>query len=100
MIVGQIGDSGEWGMRVKLQFFDDVIVPPNYFFEDCEYDKQERCWIWNNDGQKYYFDKNDWVRVRVEDEHWHEAAPVAPNREHETAVVRQSPYTVTVSPML
>ena len=50
-----------------------------------------------NDGDEYFYDKLDWVRVRVEDEHWHDLTPVAPSaRGTESAAERKSPYSITV----
>lgn len=51
-----------------------------------------------NDGDEYFYDKLEWVRVRVEEEHWNDLSPVAPpERGNETAAERKSPYSITVS---
>lgn len=51
-----------------------------------------------NDGQEYFFDRLDWVRVRVEEEHWNDQSPLAPSeRGIDTEIVRKSPYSITVS---
>ena len=58
----------------------------------------EQCWVWKNEGVEYFYDKNEWVRVRVEQEHWHDLSPVAPSeRESASALERKSPYSITVS---
>lgn len=50
-----------------------------------------------NDGQEYFFDRLDWVRVRVEEEHWNDLSPLAPSeRGIDTETVRKSPYSITV----
>ena len=57
----------------------------------------EQCWVWKNEGQEYFYDKHEWVRVRVEQEHWHDQSPVAPSeREAMSAQERKSPYSITV----
>ena len=50
-----------------------------------------------NEGDEYFYDKLEWVRIRVEDEHWHDLTPVAPSeRGSESAAERKSPYSITV----
>lgn len=59
---------------------------------------QEQVWTWVNDGDEYFYDKNEWVRVRVEDEQWNDISPSAPSeRGNEVAAERKSPYSITVS---
>jgi DNA-directed RNA polymerase III subunit RPC8 len=58
---------------------------------------QEQCWVWPSAGQEYFYDKHEWVRIRVEQEHWHDLSPVAPSeRETAAALERKSPYSITV----
>lgn len=58
---------------------------------------QEQCWVWSNEGQEYFYDKTDWVRFRVEQEHWTDLSPVAPSlRETAAYSERKSPYSITV----
>lgn len=38
-------------------------------------DAAESVWVWTNDGTPYYFDKGERVRLRVEEEVWHDQAP-------------------------
>ncbi|KAL9633419.1 MAG: hypothetical protein Q9164_004711 [Protoblastenia rupestris] len=44
-----------------------------------------------NDGDEYFYDKLEWVRVRVEAETWTDLSPVAPSeRNAETTMERKS----------
>jgi len=62
---------------------------------------QEQCWVWNNEGTEYFYDKHEWVRVRVEQEHWHDQSPVAPaERESAAAQERISPFSITVCALI
>ena len=55
--------------------------------------------MWLNDGDEYFYDKNEWVRVRIEDEHWNDLSPIAPSeRGSEATEERKSPYSITVHP--
>ena len=83
---------------VGLDFFDDIIVPPHLMFPGSFFNVQEQCWVWPNEGQEYFYDKHEWVRVRVEQESWHDASPLSPSeRQHLSTVERKSPYSITVS---
>ena len=59
---------------------------------------QEQVWTWLNDDDEYFYDKNDWVRVRVEDEQWNDNSPLPPSeRALQSTAERKSPYGITVS---
>ena len=59
---------------------------------------QEQVWTWVNDGDEYFYDKNEWVRVRVEDEQWIDISPSLPSeRGNGSTAERKSPYGITVS---
>ena len=62
-------------------------------------DAEEQTWVWRNDNQDYYYDRNEWIRVCVEAEQWHDLSPVAPAQIGTVAVKsnQKSPYSVTVS---
>lgn len=61
-------------------------------------DPKDQVWIWYNEGERFYYDKTEWVRVRIEQEHWHEASPTEPGKHEETALSeRHSPYSITAS---
>lgn len=63
------------GIRLSLAFFDDIVVPPSHLFPDTEYRADEAVFIWTNEGQPYYFDENERVRFRVEEEIWQDQTP-------------------------
>ncbi|MCJ1351875.1 MAG: DNA-directed RNA polymerase III subunit rpc25 [Icmadophila ericetorum] len=97
ILLGKIGTSSEWGIKIQLDFFEDILVPPNLMFPGSYFNVEQQSWIWNNEGTDYYYDKYEWVRIRVEQEHWHDQSPVAPSeRESVAATERISPYRVTI----
>ena len=58
---------------------------------------QEQVWTWVNDDDEYFYDKNEWVRVRVEEEQWNDISPSPPSeRGNESMTERRSPYSITV----
>ncbi|MCJ1297601.1 DNA-directed RNA polymerase III subunit rpc25 [Hypocenomyce scalaris] len=100
IILGRISSASDYGMKVRLDFFDDINVPPNLMFPGSFFNVQEQCWVWNNEGQEYFYDKYEWVRFRVEQEYWHDQSPVAPSeRDSTSALERKSPYSITASMM-
>lgn len=56
-------------------------------------------WVWESDGGDVYFDIGEIVRLRVEDEEWHDQIPNAPEQADGTTLLsdRKPPYTITVS---
>ncbi|KAL2036878.1 hypothetical protein N7G274_010421 [Stereocaulon virgatum] len=98
IIIGQISSASEFGMKIRLDFFDDILVPPNLMFPGSFFNVQEQVWTWVNDGDEYFYDKLDWVRIRVEEEHWHDFTPVAPSERNNASIAeRKSPYSIIAS---
>lgn len=61
---------------------------------------KEQVWVWRNGADEFYFDKHEWVRLRVEEEHWHDNSPVGPvNKDAVSTTERRSPYTIIGSMM-
>ena len=57
--------------------------------------------MWHNEGDEYFYDKSEWVRIRIEEEHWNDLSPVAPAEKGvESNDERKSPYSIVVSDML
>jgi DNA-directed RNA polymerase III subunit RPC8 len=49
------------------------------------------------DGQDLFYDNQETVRFRIEEEHWHDQTPVGPSEKEDGAAVKQSPYTLTAT---
>ncbi|CAF9908314.1 MAG: DNA-directed RNA polymerase III subunit rpc25 [Heterodermia speciosa] len=78
IITGRIAGATEAGIRVSLDFFEDIWVPSHLLFSDSSFNAAEQTWVWHSESGDFYFDRNEWVRVRVETEQWHDLSPVAP----------------------
>ena len=76
ILEGTISESSPAGLRLHLEFFDDITVPgPSNLLDPSTYDPREATWIWTSeDGSKFFFDKNERVRFRVEEEVWTDQA--------------------------
>ena len=57
-------------------------------------DHGEQVWVWDNEGQPFYFDKNETVRFRIESEVWNDQSPLWPG--DRDAVEKKPPYTIQV----
>lgn len=112
ILQGRIVGCSDFGIKISLDFFDDVFVPaPGMLFENSTWDAAEATWIWHaGEGNDFYFDRLETVRVRVETEVWNDLSPqqqrptdAGPVLNEKGEVVEDdmagiSPYQVMVSP--
>ena len=100
ILQGRISSNSEMGIRVSMDFFEDIFVPgPHMLFDNSVYNHEEDAWVWRTDeGVELFFDRNETVRFRVEAETWIDLSPEkqpAPGEELEEDY-RKSPYQITV----
>lgn len=94
---GRISSSSKHGINVRTDFFDEIFIPSTMLFEDSNFDVKENVWIWNNDGNDFYMDKNEVIRFRVEEEAFEDQLPVPPHLREEMAEVEiKPPYRLIV----
>ncbi|KAI9843731.1 MAG: DNA-directed RNA polymerase III subunit rpc25 [Thelocarpon superellum] len=97
VLTGRISSSSELGIRVQVDFFDEIHIPEHLLFNGMKFDQNEQIWIWENEGETYYLDKMEQIRFRVESEEWNDQSPVAPSeRGAAAALERKSPYVIRV----
>ena len=59
---------------------------------------KDQLWIWPGEGNDFYYDKNEWVRIRIESELWHDITPTGPSKRGDTTTSeRKSPYSIIAS---
>jgi len=91
ILQGTICDDNEDGIRLHLDFFEDIWVPKNLLFEGAYYavpeppedlSQEQRAnwpkrkeWIWKPNDEEYAFSLNERIRFRVEAEIWHDHTP-------------------------
>ncbi|KAA8896297.1 RNA polymerase III subunit Rpc25-domain-containing protein [Sphaerosporella brunnea] len=98
VLTGRISSSSHHGINVRTDFFDEIFIPDTYLFEGTTYDVKENVWVWNNDGNQFYMDKNEVIRFRVEEEAFEDQLPVPPHLlEGSREVERKPPYRIIVS---
>lgn len=66
--VGTISDSNANGIRVSLDFFEDVFIPHYLLPQPSEFDARSRLWIWRYEGAEDggIFNMSEQIRFRVE----------------------------------
>ena len=65
-----------------------AAVEANVFSSDI----RESLYIWETDGQALYYDNQETVRFRIEDEIWHDQIPSGPREKDDAGTVKSSPY--------
>ncbi|GAB1198198.1 cystathionine gamma-lyase cys3 [Aspergillus pseudonomiae] len=94
IMLGKISSATEHGIKIAVEFFNDILVPPNLLLDGARFDYADQVWIWENeDGSTFYFDIGEVVRFRVEIEEWHDQIPNAPDLGDAAALERKPPDT-------
>jgi len=98
VLTGRISSSSPHGINVRTDFFDEIFIPHTYLFEGSTFDIKENVWIWNNDGNEFYMDKNEIIRFRVEEEAFEDQLPIPPHlQDDRMEVERKPPYKIIAS---
>ncbi|KAF4552323.1 DNA-directed RNA polymerase III subunit rpc8-like protein [Elsinoe fawcettii] len=111
ILQGRIIENTPSGLRISMDFFDAIWVrAPNMLFENTHYDRVEEegqapelVWVWHADESgQLYFDNEEIVRFRVENESWTDLEPkraptVGSGEVKQEDDSEASPYTITAS---
>ncbi|KAI5789112.1 RNA polymerase III subunit Rpc25-domain-containing protein [Geopyxis carbonaria] len=98
IMIGRISSSSLHGINVRTDFFDEIFVPHTSLFEDSTFDVKENVWIWNNEGNEFYMDKNEIIRFRIEEEAFEDQLPIPPHlQEDHVDMERKPPYRIIAS---
>lgn len=69
VLSGWVADCTPEGIKVRMEFFDDIFIPKNYIFENSVFKPADKAWVWEPDEEtKLYIDVNEMIRFRVEEE--------------------------------
>lgn len=106
VITGWISKCTAEGIKVSLLgLFNDIFIPRNMLFEGCYYSPDDNAWIWPMDEEtKLYFDVNEKIRFRIEQEVFVDVKPKSPKEreqeEHERQQAEEAgvPYIETKPP--
>ncbi|BGO98730.1 DNA-directed RNA polymerase III complex subunit Rpc25 [Rhodotorula toruloides] len=94
-ILGKVKSQSPEGIVVTVGFFDDILIPPNLLPDYSAFDHDRRAFFWlPSDGtephrptikdllsspedSKLFIGRKDWIRIRVEEEHWDDTSPTS-----------------------
>ncbi|TNY18248.1 RNA polymerase III subunit Rpc25-domain-containing protein [Rhodotorula diobovata] len=94
-LVGKVKSQSPEGIVVSVGFFDDILVPPNLLPDWSAYNHDRRAFFWlpadettperpterhllnQPEDSKLYIGRKDWVRIRIEEEHWDDTSPTS-----------------------
>ncbi|KAJ3038152.1 DNA-directed RNA polymerase III subunit rpc25 [Rhizophlyctis rosea] len=80
ILVGKVaGSSATEGIKVSLEFFEDISIPPTYLPANTEFDSAEGLWVWKYDENELYIEKDSLIRFRIEQEAFFDVGPVREN---------------------
>lgn len=69
VLTGIVSDCLSEGIKVKLDFFDEIFIPKLYIFENCYFKPVEKAWVWKPDEEtELFIDLNEKIRFRIEEE--------------------------------
>ncbi|KAF8854453.1 RNA polymerase III subunit Rpc25 [Acephala macrosclerotiorum] len=90
VMTGRISSATTSGLRIRTPFYDEIFVPAAKLPEGSSFNHEEQLYTWQTDGQTLWYDNQETVRFRIEDEIWHDQSPIGPNQKEEQ--VKSSPY--------
>ncbi|KAK5117651.1 hypothetical protein LTR62_005074 [Meristemomyces frigidus] len=104
-----ISHSNATGIFMSMDFFEDVVIPPQFFFSPSSWEDDEngnKIWIWKSDeGPEFFFDRTEKCLIRVEQEQWNDLSPQMQRpedfnlEEKDQYGLRRSPYRIVASMM-
>lgn len=79
VLTGWVESCSEEGIKINMEFFNDIFIPKSLIFENSYYSPKENAWIWPMDkDNKLYLDINEKIHFRVEQEIFNDIKPKGP----------------------
>ncbi|TNN06625.1 DNA-directed RNA polymerase III subunit RPC8 isoform 3 [Schistosoma japonicum] len=79
ILIGIVKSLSKTGLRVSLNFFDDIFIPAEKLRSPSRYDYEQNAWIWEyayeGETAELRIDKHDTIRFRVVEEIWCDPNP-------------------------
>ena len=99
VLTGWVTECKATGIKVRLEFFDDIWIPADYLFEDCEFKESELAWVWNSADTELFIDVDEKIRFKVEKEVFYNVKPKSSNEAIgiEEPANKVPPYSIIAS---
>ncbi|CAK7903883.1 DNA-directed RNA polymerase III subunit RPC8 [[Candida] anglica] len=69
ILTGWVSECTAEGIKIKTEFFDEIVIPKNYLFENCSFRPADKAWVWQPDEEtELFIDVNEKIRFRIEEE--------------------------------
>lgn len=108
IIRATITQSSPAGIYLSVDFYEDLVVPPETLFENTTWEKDESdvwAFVWKSDDgnggeNAFYFDNAESCMMRIEEEQWNDVSPDAlrsqnyETQEEEDQARRAPPYLI------
>ncbi|KAI8610162.1 RNA polymerase III subunit Rpc25 [Chytriomyces sp. MP71] len=84
ILTGKIVNASPEGLRVSMEFFDDILIPDYLLKPNTIYNKNQSQWVWqyqdedSSEVQNMDMERGELIRFRVEVEHFNEVRPQTP----------------------
>lgn len=97
ILTGWVTECTAKGIKVRMEFFDEIWIPKDFLFENCKYSELEQAWIYLLDENELFIDVNEKIRFRVEEENFYNVKPKLEDEqtEEEKKATTLPPYTIT-----
>ena len=93
ILTGWVTECTAKGIKVRMEFFDEIWIPKDFLFENCKYSELEQAWIYLLDENELFIDVNEKIRFRVEEENFYN---VKPKLEDEQTEEEESYYFTSI----
>ncbi|EGW35092.1 subunit of RNA polymerase [Spathaspora passalidarum NRRL Y-27907] len=100
VLTGWVSECTPQGIKIRLEFFDEIFIPRAYLFEGCEFKPVEKAWVWKPDEEtELFIDINEKIRFRVEQEIFVNIKPKSSNEAVglEEPTNKAPPYAIMAS---
>ncbi|EMG47792.1 RPC25 DNA-directed RNA polymerase III subunit RPC8 [Candida maltosa Xu316] len=102
ILTGWITECNAKGIKVRTAFFDEIWIPKEFLFENCEYRESENVWVYLLEENELFLDVDEKIRFRVEEELFYNVKPKVDDQndeetEEEKAKNVLPPYSITAS---
>ncbi|KAA0198064.1 DNA directed RNA polymerase III subunit [Fasciolopsis buskii] len=79
VLLGTVKSCSKSGIRVSMNFFDDIYIPAEKLRHPSRFDYEQSSWIWEyayeGETAELRIDRNDTIRFRVVEELWRDPNP-------------------------
>jgi DNA-directed RNA polymerase III subunit RPC8 len=72
-------------------------MSPENSLTDAGSEREHDCWVWHYEESVLFFDNQETVRFRVEEEKWFDQQPTRPESDEAEGPGKTSPYKIEAS---